>query len=185
MSGVNGILMTSSRLFYAGAVEGQMPEILSMIQVSKMTPAPGVLIVAVLSLGYLCSSDIFALINYVGFATWVLFILEFSSKNIFDRPQFFTTNRLNLILILDIHWYGGVVYSLAPMETSRVGETHQGEHDLACAVHPGHRLHHRGPHDCQAIRNWYGMCHHSHSYPSLLHIGQMEEQTSFHQEKSK
>ena len=69
--GVNGILLTSSRLFYAGAVEGQMPEILSMIQVSKMTPAPGVLIVAVLSLGYLCSSDIFQLITYVGFATWV------------------------------------------------------------------------------------------------------------------
>ena len=36
-----------------------------------MTPAPGVIIVAVLSLGYLCSNDIFSLINYVGFATWV------------------------------------------------------------------------------------------------------------------
>merc|ERR1719312_1872460 len=69
--GVNGILLTSSRLFYAGACEGQMPEILSMIQVNKMTPAPAVMIVALLSLGYLCSSDIFALINYVGFATWV------------------------------------------------------------------------------------------------------------------
>jgi solute carrier family 7 L-type amino acid transporter-like protein len=69
--GVNGILLTSSRLFYAGACEGQMPEILSMIQVSKMTPAPAVIIVALLSLGYLCSSDIFALINYVGFATWI------------------------------------------------------------------------------------------------------------------
>jgi len=69
--GVNGILLTSSRLFYAGACEGQMPEILSMIQVNKMTPAPAVLIVALLSLGYLCSSDIFALINYVGFATWI------------------------------------------------------------------------------------------------------------------
>ena len=42
-----------------------------LVQVSKMTPAPGVMIVAVLSLGYLCSSDIFALINYVGFATWI------------------------------------------------------------------------------------------------------------------
>jgi hypothetical protein len=32
-----GILLTSSRLFYAGACEGQMPEILSMIQVQLGT----------------------------------------------------------------------------------------------------------------------------------------------------
>merc|ERR1719414_2318177 len=69
--GVNGILLTSSRLFYAGACEGQMPEILSMIQVNKNTPAPAVLSVAALSLVYLTSSNIFALINYTGFATWV------------------------------------------------------------------------------------------------------------------
>merc|ERR1719228_3184371 len=69
--GVNGILLTSSRLFYAGAVQGQMPEILSMIQVNKNTPAPAVLCVAALSLVYLTSSNIFALINYTGFATWV------------------------------------------------------------------------------------------------------------------
>merc|ERR1719245_877377 len=42
-----------------------------MIQVKKMTPAPAVLVVALLSLVYLCSSDIFRLITYVGFATWV------------------------------------------------------------------------------------------------------------------
>jgi len=69
--GVNGVLLTSSRLFYAGACQGQMPEILSMIQVQKNTPVPAVLIVALLSLVYLTSSNIFALINYTGFATWV------------------------------------------------------------------------------------------------------------------
>lgn len=68
---VNGILLTSSRLFYAGAMEGQMPEILTMIQIQRLTPTPAVLIMALLSLLYLFSSDIFALINYVGFATWV------------------------------------------------------------------------------------------------------------------
>jgi len=69
--GLNGILLTSSRLFYAGAREGQMPEILTMIQVNRLTPAPAVLFVALLSLVYLTSSNIFALINYVGFATWL------------------------------------------------------------------------------------------------------------------
>ncbi|XP_023329398.1 Y+L amino acid transporter 2 [Eurytemora carolleeae] len=70
--GVNGILLTSSRLFYAGACEGQMPEILSMIQVIFYLPCRSTGIIhALLSLVYLCSSDIYALINYVGFATWV------------------------------------------------------------------------------------------------------------------
>lgn len=68
---VNGILLTSSRLFYAGACEGQMPELLTMIQIQRYTPTPAILIMALLSMLYLTVSDIFALINYVGFATWL------------------------------------------------------------------------------------------------------------------
>ncbi|KAK4876187.1 hypothetical protein RN001_012609 [Aquatica leii] len=68
---VNGILLTSSRLFYSGACHGQMPEILTMIQAQRLTPTPAVLIMALLSMLYLTVSDIFALINYVGFATWL------------------------------------------------------------------------------------------------------------------
>lgn len=44
---VNGILLTSSRLFYAGAIEGQMPEILTMIQIQRLTPAPAVLAISI------------------------------------------------------------------------------------------------------------------------------------------
>lgn len=73
---VNGVLLTSSRLFYAGANEGQMPEILTMIQIQRFTPTPAVLAMAFLSMLYLTVSDIFALINYVGFATWVSFEKE-------------------------------------------------------------------------------------------------------------
>ncbi|CAG9760167.1 unnamed protein product [Ceutorhynchus assimilis] len=68
---VNGILLTSSRLFYAGACNGQMPEILTMIQAQRLTPAPSVLAMALLSMFYLTVSDIYALINYVGFACWL------------------------------------------------------------------------------------------------------------------
>lgn len=46
---VNGILLTSSRLFYAGACEGQMPEILTMIQIQRLTPAPAVLAISLVT----------------------------------------------------------------------------------------------------------------------------------------
>ncbi|XP_046370139.1 large neutral amino acids transporter small subunit 2-like [Haliotis rufescens] len=69
--GVNGILFTTARLFYVGGREGHMPQILSMVQVQRMTPLPAVLFMGLLSLVYLASSDIYALINYVGFATWL------------------------------------------------------------------------------------------------------------------
>lgn len=78
---VNGILLTSSRLFYAGACEGQMPELLTMIQAKRLTPTPSVLVMALLSMMYLTVSDIFALINYVGFATWVN--IQFSAYKLY------------------------------------------------------------------------------------------------------
>lgn len=69
--GVNGILLTSSRLFYAGAEERQMPSLLSMIQISHLTPTPAVIAMCLLSLLYLMSNDIYLLINYVGFTSWL------------------------------------------------------------------------------------------------------------------
>ena len=44
---------------------------ITRIQVDRATPVPAVLLSALLSLAYLASSDIYSLINYVGFATWV------------------------------------------------------------------------------------------------------------------
>ena len=52
------------RLFYAGAVEGQMPEILSMIQVNKMTPAPAVLVVVRITFTIFSGFFIFIILSY-------------------------------------------------------------------------------------------------------------------------
>merc|ERR1719322_1205382 len=119
--GVNGILLTSSRLFYAGAVEGQMPEILSMIQVDKMTPAPAVLIVAFLSLGYLCSSDIFALINYVGFATWVSIGLAVVCLPVLRRmhPEWERPIRVHMIFPI-LYTIATIFITIVPMVASPV-----------------------------------------------------------------
>jgi len=68
---VNGQLLTSSRLFFAGAREGQMPSILTNIHVNRSTPVPSVIVITALSLCYLTSSNIGMLMNYVGFACWL------------------------------------------------------------------------------------------------------------------
>ncbi|XP_034936980.1 large neutral amino acids transporter small subunit 1 isoform X2 [Chelonus insularis] len=118
---VNGILLTSSRLFYAGACEGQMPEILTMIQVSRLTPAPAVICMALLSMCYLASSNINALINYVGFATWlsigvsVLCVpwLRYTQPNL-ARPI-----RVNLIFPI-LYILATLFVTLVPMYASPV-----------------------------------------------------------------
>ena len=53
--GVNGTLLTASRLFMAGAREGQMPFLLTMIHVEKATPVPSVVILTCMCLLYLTS----------------------------------------------------------------------------------------------------------------------------------
>lgn len=91
--GVNGILFTSSRLFYVGGRNGHMPQILSMVQIKRMTPFPAALFMGLFSLVYLCSSNMYALINYVSFVTWlaiavsiiVLLYFRWTRPNM-DRP---------------------------------------------------------------------------------------------------
>jgi len=69
--GVNGMILTSSRLFFVGAREGHMPEILTYVQMKKETPVPACIFTGALSCAYLASSDIDGLINYSSFSVWL------------------------------------------------------------------------------------------------------------------
>ncbi|KAL4657198.1 large neutral amino acids transporter small subunit 2 [Arapaima gigas] len=71
--GVNGSLFTSSRLFFAGAREGHLPRLLAMIHVERCTPIPALLITCVSTLLMLCTSDMYTLINYVGFINYFFY----------------------------------------------------------------------------------------------------------------
>ncbi|XP_075876686.1 large neutral amino acids transporter small subunit 2 isoform X2 [Nelusetta ayraudi] len=71
--GVNGSLFTSSRLFLAGAREGHLPRLLAMIHVRRCTPIPALLFTLVSTLMMLCTSDIYTLINYVGFINYLFY----------------------------------------------------------------------------------------------------------------
>ncbi|CAJ0947136.1 unnamed protein product, partial [Mesorhabditis belari] len=68
----NGVIFTSSRLFYVGAREGQMPRVLTMINKQTRTPVPAVLFTGFLSLLYLgLSNNVFSLINYIQIVYWI------------------------------------------------------------------------------------------------------------------
>ncbi|KAK9539385.1 hypothetical protein VZT92_004495 [Zoarces viviparus] len=71
--GVNGSLFTSSRLFFAGAREGHLPRLLAMIHVTNCTPIPALLFTLISTLLMLCTSDIYTLINYVGFINYFFY----------------------------------------------------------------------------------------------------------------
>ncbi|KRY14646.1 Y+L amino acid transporter 2 [Trichinella patagoniensis] len=69
---LNGILLTTSRLFLMAARQNHMPELLSMTNLYRRTPMPAVILTGLLSLFYLAfSNNIYTLINYVQFANWV------------------------------------------------------------------------------------------------------------------
>ncbi|XP_071496803.1 Y+L amino acid transporter 2-like isoform X2 [Diadema antillarum] len=69
--GVNGGFLSLSRLFFVGAREGQLPEWLAMIQVSRKTPMPSLVFTCLLSVMYVFVPTIDSLLNYFSFMTWL------------------------------------------------------------------------------------------------------------------
>ncbi|CAD5231442.1 unnamed protein product [Bursaphelenchus xylophilus] len=72
LGSANGVIFTTSRLFYVGAREGQMPVLLTLVHHKTRTPIPAVVICGILSILYLfLSSNVFALINYIQISYWL------------------------------------------------------------------------------------------------------------------
>ncbi|XP_064410486.1 b(0,+)-type amino acid transporter 1-like [Latimeria chalumnae] len=69
---INGSTFSQSRLNYAASREGHMPPIMSMLHVHHLTPAPAIIFSTAISVVLVIPSNLLMLINYFGFATWLL-----------------------------------------------------------------------------------------------------------------
>ncbi|THD23970.1 Large neutral amino acids transporter small subunit [Fasciola hepatica] len=69
--GVNGTIMTTSRIFFVASRENQMPRVCSFLQMDLLTPIPAVIITCIISIVYLLTGSINSLITYLGFVQWL------------------------------------------------------------------------------------------------------------------
>jgi len=99
--GVNGSIIVSSRIFFIGAREDQLPRIVSMIHPEQLTPIPALLSTGILSILYLFTgAGMYNLMSYCMFANWVWYAFavaglvywRFTRKDL-ERPM-----KINLIV---------------------------------------------------------------------------------------
>ncbi|CAL4084286.1 unnamed protein product [Meganyctiphanes norvegica] len=67
-SSLNGCIFSGSRILYSSAREGHLPDVLGLISIRHFTPIPSLVILMVVTLAYMVTSDIQLLINYVTFS---------------------------------------------------------------------------------------------------------------------
>lgn len=77
---MNGTALSMSRLFFIGAGNNHLPQVVSMIQFKRLTPMPSLLIILVLTLIFQNSGDIFYLIEMEGFGFASILVLTFASQ---------------------------------------------------------------------------------------------------------
>ncbi|UYV78093.1 SLC7A6 [Cordylochernes scorpioides] len=87
--GLNGGIYTSSRLFFVGAREGHLPSSLATINIFYSTPAPSLIFLGIVTLVYLCTTQIYMLIEYTQFVESVFFMMSIGAllKLRWDYPN--------------------------------------------------------------------------------------------------
>ncbi|XP_018079291.1 solute carrier family 7 member 8 L homeolog isoform X2 [Xenopus laevis] len=114
--GVNGSLFTSSRLFFAGAREGHLPSLMAMIHIKRCTPIPALLFTCISTLLMLVTSDMYTLINYVGFINYLFYGVTVAGQIVlrWKKPDIPRPIKVNLIfpVIYLLFWAFLLVFSL-------------------------------------------------------------------------
>jgi len=73
---LNGGIFASSRLFFAGARQGHLPQALALLHVRACTPVPALLFLGFMTVFMLITVDVEALINYISFSESLFIMLS-------------------------------------------------------------------------------------------------------------
>ncbi len=57
-------------MFFVGARDRQLPNVLAMIDIKRKTPMPSLVVVTFLTCVYVFAKDVYTLINYFNFVLW-------------------------------------------------------------------------------------------------------------------
>uniref|UniRef100_A0A8D3CSQ8 b(0,+)-type amino acid transporter 1 n=1 Tax=Scophthalmus maximus TaxID=52904 RepID=A0A8D3CSQ8_SCOMX len=92
---LNGTFFSGGRVCFVAAREGQMPDILSMAHVHRLTPSPALIFTTVISLVVLIPGDFQSIVNFFSFTAWFFYAITLISAcsiflvlaPIIDSPQ--------------------------------------------------------------------------------------------------
>ncbi|XP_046734368.1 b(0,+)-type amino acid transporter 1-like [Diprion similis] len=76
-----------SRLCYAAGQQGHVPEVFSFIHIQKMTPAAAVALQGLITLVFIVSGDVIALIEFASFLTWFFYGLAMIALIVLRRTK--------------------------------------------------------------------------------------------------
>ena len=69
---MNGQVLGNSRVYFQCACDGCLPLVVAMISYQRLTPAPALMIIAVLAIIFLCFFEVFVLTNNYGFVSCLM-----------------------------------------------------------------------------------------------------------------
>jgi len=93
-------IMTSSRLCFVGARQGHFPDALSLLTLKNCTPKPALIFLGMLSLLYLSTGDIYALIEYAAFVESMFILISIAGMLFlrWKRPEMTRPIKVNIIV---------------------------------------------------------------------------------------